>query len=61
MFYPPKEPVRRQPDAAEPDDQQKRKLSELLYAALVEIRSLELDGKHEQARNRICVFHGLVG
>lgn len=59
MFIPPKEPWIRHPDAAEPSDEQKRKLSELVYGALVEIRSLERDGKHEQVRAVADLFHNV--
>jgi hypothetical protein len=59
MFYPPKEPQFRQPDAAEPNEEQKRQLSELVYGALVEIRSLERDGKHDQARAVADLFHNV--
>lgn len=59
MFHPPKEPQLRQPDAAELNDEQRRKLSELVYGALVEIRSLERDGKHEQARAVADLFHNV--
>jgi hypothetical protein len=61
MFTPPKEPFGHgnHADAAEPNDAQKRALSELVYAALVEIRALELDGKHDQARAVAELFHNV--
>ena len=59
MFHPPQEPWIRHPDAAEPNEGQKRKLSELVHGALLEIRALELDGKHEQARVVADLFHNV--
>jgi hypothetical protein len=47
------------PDARTLDDTQRRELTKLTYAGLVEIRSLLRSGRHEQAAAVVEAFHNL--